>query len=71
MHKSSKADKRALKSNAKRVRKELKAFESAGKNAKALKRGTRHIGQIFTASIGDRLDRGGYELGETGGSRFV
>ncbi|KAK1641276.1 hypothetical protein BDP81DRAFT_282732, partial [Colletotrichum phormii] len=47
MQKSTKKDKRTLESNAKRAYKELKEFEAAGRNAEAVKRGTRNLGQVL------------------------
>ncbi|EXF81681.1 hypothetical protein CFIO01_08017 [Colletotrichum fioriniae PJ7] len=56
MHKSTKRDKKTLVANAKRARKELEEFEAAGRNAVAVKRGTRNLGQVLGAHQGDRMD---------------
>ncbi|KAG7048868.1 hypothetical protein JMJ77_0014497 [Colletotrichum scovillei] len=56
MHKSTKRDKKTLEANAKRAKKELEEFEAAGRNAEAVKRGTRNLGQILRAPQGDRMD---------------
>ncbi|KXH63054.1 hypothetical protein CSAL01_10570 [Colletotrichum salicis] len=62
MQKSTKKDKRMLESNAKRANKELKEFEAAGRNAEAVKRGTRNLGQILGTPQGDRMEVDGQHL---------
>ncbi|KXH43840.1 hypothetical protein CSIM01_11996 [Colletotrichum simmondsii] len=56
MHKSTKRDKKILEANVKRAKKELEEFEAAGRNAEAVKRGTRNLGQVLRAPQGDRMD---------------
>ncbi|KAL0776643.1 hypothetical protein CaCOL14_007930 [Colletotrichum acutatum] len=56
MHKSAKRDKKTLEANAKRAKKELEDFEAAGRNAEAVKRGTRNLGQVLRVHQGDGID---------------